>query len=79
MLFRSIEPDPEERGLYWATRTIPLKRAFGYQPDSVYDNIDFDGMGNVLNKTNVCKEYGCPDILQANNIVGKCSILWVRC
>ena len=34
------EPDPEERGYYWATRFQDTYKTFGYMPDDVYSNID---------------------------------------
>ena len=66
------EPDPEERGYYWATRIVPLKKVFGFLPDAVYDNIDNDIAGAPLNKTVICDTYTCPPLQQAkrNNIVG---------
>ena len=48
------EPDPEDPGLYWAARFIPDRKTFGYMPESVYDNIDFDMMGNPLDEDDVC-------------------------
>jgi hexosaminidase len=66
-----IEPDPEERGLYWATRTTPVKKVFSYRPDEVYENLDVDVFGNALNRTALCNQLGCPTLNQPNNIVGK--------
>ena len=65
-----IEPDPEERGLYWATRTIPMKTLFSFQPDYVYNNIETDRMGNTLNKTEICDMYGCPALTEPQNVIG---------
>lgn len=59
------EPDPEERGYYWATRTIPIKKAFSYIPDNIYDNMDMDvdRMGYPLNRTAICATEGaCPPL-----------------
>ncbi len=33
------EPDPEDRGLYWAVRHVDTQRVFSLMPDSFYDNI----------------------------------------
>jgi len=64
------EPDPEERGLYWATREIPLKKVFSYRPDSIYDNIDVDLNGVPLDREKVCADFGCPELTAPNNIIG---------
>jgi len=59
------EPDPEERGYYWATRTIPMKKAFSYMPDSIYDNMDMDvdRMGHPLDRAAICAVEGaCPPL-----------------
>ena len=34
------EPDPEERGYYWATRFTDTAKTFGYYVDDVYENIE---------------------------------------
>jgi hexosaminidase len=39
------EPDPEERGLYWAPRFIDTLKTFGFMPDHLYQNIDLRGGG----------------------------------
>lgn len=70
------EPDPEERGYYWATRTIPIKKAFSYIPDNIYDNMDMDvdRMGYPLNRTAICSTEGaCPPLEPGKeaNIMGK--------
>jgi hexosaminidase len=66
-----IEPDPEERGLYWATRTTPIKKAFSYKPDSIYDNMEIDVNGNPLNITAICLNDGCPALIAPGNIIGE--------
>ena len=71
------EPDPEERGYYWATRFIDTKKTFGYMPDSVYDNAKETRFGNPLNKNELCKENNsCPPLVKKNNIVGIQGHVW---
>jgi hexosaminidase len=71
------EPDPEERGFYWATRFTDTKKTFGYMPDSVYDNAKEDRFGNPLDKDELCeKQNSCPTLLKKSNIVGIQGHLW---
>ena len=71
------EPDPEERGYYWATRYTDTKKTFGYMPDSVYDNAKNDRFGKPLNEDELCKkQYSCPGLLKKSNIVGIQGHLW---
>ena len=71
------EPDPEERGYYWATRYTNTKKTFGYMPDSVYDNAKEDLFGKPLRKEKLCKEQtSCPPLLKKSNIVGIQGHLW---
>jgi len=64
------EPGPEERGLYWATREIPLKKVFFYRPDSIYDNMDVDLDGQPLYAEKICSDFGCPRLSAPSNIIG---------
>jgi len=64
------EADPEEPGLYWATREVPLKKVFLYRPDSIYDNMDVDLDGRPLDRENICTQFGCPELFAPNSIIG---------
>jgi hexosaminidase len=71
------EPDPEERGYYWATRYTDCKKTFGYMPDTVYDNVKEDRLGKPLNKNELCeKQNSCPSLLKKSNIIGIQGQLW---
>ena len=71
------EPDPEERGYYWATRYTDAEKTFGYMPDSVYDNAKEERSGKPLNKSKLCEKQGsCPALVMKNNIVGIQGHLW---
>lgn len=73
------EPDPEERGYYWATRVIPLRKTFTYCPDDIYANIDadFDRMGSALNRSAICATNAtCPSLEKPSNILGMQAQAW---
>ena len=39
------EPDPEERGEYWASRFTESKKVFSFMPDDLYANSDVTRSG----------------------------------
>ena len=67
------EPDPEERGYYWATRFTTTRNTFNYMPDRVYDNMEVDLFGRPLDQEEVCKNVGCVPLLslKEDNIEGR--------
>lgn len=67
------EPDPEERGYYWAPRFIDTRKTFGYMPDDVYANADVTRAGTPFTEKDVCGEDGskCVPLKKTENIVGK--------
>lgn len=63
------EPDPEERGLYWATRYTDTRKAFGFMPEHLYDSLESDGNGMPIN--DFCSTAGdCVKPNKLQNIVG---------
>uniref|UniRef100_H2Z5P6 beta-N-acetylhexosaminidase n=1 Tax=Ciona savignyi TaxID=51511 RepID=H2Z5P6_CIOSA len=67
------EPDPEERGLYWASRFTDSFKTFGYMPDSVYDNADFKRNGDPISSKFdwvLITEGACPPLTKPENIIG---------
>jgi len=72
------EPDPEERGQYWATRLTPTKKVFGFIPDNIYENIGVDVNGYPLDKNQICQRFGCPPLLPGKdgNVIGMQGQLW---
>lgn len=66
-----IEPDPEDRGYYWATRYTDSFKVFSFFPDDLYQNIAYDRFGNVITKEGICNDFPCPDLVKRENIVGK--------
>ncbi|KAK3094852.1 hypothetical protein FSP39_007074 [Pinctada imbricata] len=69
------EPDPEERGYYWATRFTDTKKTFGYIPDNIYANADKDRSGKPLTQDQICKEQ-CLVLQKPENIAGIQGQLW---
>ena len=67
------EPDPEERGLYWAARYTDTRKTFGFLPDALYENIDVKRSGEPLSKEDVCgaNMSKCDPLLKPENIIGK--------
>ena len=67
------EPDPEERGLYWATRFTDSYKTFRFMPDSLYENIDVSRAGKPLTREEVCgnNDHKCPALNSPENIAGK--------
>ncbi|XP_053390345.1 uncharacterized protein LOC123562093 isoform X1 [Mercenaria mercenaria] len=64
------EPDPEERGLYWATRVTDTEKVFGLMPDDIYANIDVDQLGNKIDVNSLCGNKECPAVNKTENILG---------
>ena len=71
------EPDPEERGYYWAPRFTDTSKTFGFMPDHLYDNIATTRFGDPLTKEDLCGADGsqCVKLEKPENIVGMCHIL----
>ncbi|OWF49612.1 uncharacterized protein LOC110451484 [Mizuhopecten yessoensis] len=72
----SHEPDPEEVGLYWATRFIDLHHVFSFTPEQIYWNAELSGMGEPLNKDQICNSRECLTLQKPENIVGMECHLW---
>ena len=66
------EPDPNDRGLYWATRMVPLAKVYGFMPARYLDNIDATNIGRTLTKEQACKEnlVKCVKLEKPENIIG---------
>ena len=79
------EPDPEERGLYWATRFIDMKTIFGFQPFRLYQtsaravNWSPVGPGAHIPPNYKCIKHGteyCIQLEKPENIVGMQCSTW---
>ncbi|XP_055867810.1 uncharacterized protein LOC106055747 isoform X2 [Biomphalaria glabrata] len=66
------EPDPEERGFYWATRFTDTKKSFSYNAVRFYDNIHTRGSGQPVTDEELCgaQAVNCPPLKIPQNIVG---------
>ena len=64
------EPDPEEMGLYWATRYVNTKKIFGFMPDDIFANAEFNKLGEPIDMKNLCDKYSCPKTVNTSNVVG---------
>ncbi|KAL4239994.1 hypothetical protein ACF0H5_000789 [Mactra antiquata] len=72
------EPDPEERGLYWATRFTDTMKVLKFLPDKLYDNIFEERSGKRLTKHDVCGDNmeKCDELKKPDNIIGIQGELW---
>ena len=70
------EPDPEERGLYWAPRFTSTQKAFMFAPSDLYSNADVTRSGDPVKRELLCGEDGtnCVRLERPENIVGKFSM-----
>ena len=72
------EPDPEERGYYWATRFSDVRKVLGYTPLNIYDNMDImKGDGTPIDKEYICETYTCPPLQPGKeaNVLGNAHLL----
>ncbi|XP_052764645.1 uncharacterized protein LOC128206309 [Mya arenaria] len=72
------EPDPESRGLYWATRFIDAHKVFGLMPDNIFANVDVDRMGNSVSLEDLCGNAACPQPNKTENIIGLQACMWAE-
>ena len=66
------EPDPEERGYYWAPRFTDTEKTFGFMPLSLYANADYKRSGEPI--TDLCKDLyngNCQPLERVENIIGE--------
>lgn len=66
------EPDPKERGLYWATRFTDTLKVLKFMPDSLYDNIFEERSGKHTTKHKVCGQdmAACEPLKKKENVIG---------
>ncbi|XP_062610769.1 beta-hexosaminidase-like [Saccostrea cucullata] len=74
------EPDPEERGLYWACRFCDTRKTFGFMPDNIYANADVKLTGDPITmETLLTKHPEDHDPLEEHeNILGMQGHLWTE-
>ncbi|KLV05189.1 beta-N-acetylglucosaminidase [Photobacterium aquae] len=72
------EPDPNERGYYWAPRYTDTRKTFGYMPDDVFANADFTRAGAPITKEEVVASAGVKKLERPENVAGLQSSLWAE-
>jgi len=66
------EPDPEERGYYWAPRFIDTRKTFGFMPDDLYANADVTRMGDpIVDLCNNMYKGKCIPLKKPENVAGR--------
>ena len=67
------EPDPEERGLYWAPRFTNTHKTFSFMPRRLYHNADVARSGDPVERDDLCGDDGkdCVELKNPHNIVGE--------
>lgn len=70
------EPDPEERGLYWATRFVDTYKVFGFIPMDILSNADADLYGKPIKWDKECPGGRCPRIKNTHNVLGVEACVW---
>lgn len=69
------EPDPAERGYYWATRFTDTRKTFGYIPDDILYNADKSRDGQPLTMDQICPNNKCLKLEKPENIIGMLYLL----
>lgn len=66
------EPDPEDRGYYWATRATDTKKTFSYIAENIYDNIATNSLGHKITKSEICSQFTCTELEagKERNVIG---------
>lgn len=72
------EPDPNERGYYWAPRFTDTRKTFGFMPDDVFANADFTRAGAPITKAEVVASAGVKKLLKPENVLGLQGSLWAE-
>ncbi|CAK8692064.1 unnamed protein product [Clavelina lepadiformis] len=70
------EPDPNERGLYWASRFTDTKKTFSFMPDYIYANSDVKRSGEPYLEKDLCNSMNCTQLEKPQNILGIQGQLW---
>ncbi|XP_076469345.1 chitobiase-like [Babylonia areolata] len=75
------EPDPEERGLYWACRYADTSKVFAFAPDNLFSNADVRLTGEAFSSQDVkgmLEDEEFEPLEKAENIVGLQGQLWTE-
>jgi len=72
------EPDPNERGYYWAPRFTDTRKTFGFMPDDLYANADFTRAGAPITKEEVIAAASVKSLERPENVLGLQGSLWAE-
>ena len=72
------EPDPNERGYYWAPRYTDTRKTFSFMPDDLYANADFTRAGAPITKEEVIAAAGVKSLERPENVLGLQGSLWAE-
>ncbi|XP_061190881.1 beta-hexosaminidase-like [Saccostrea echinata] len=72
------EPDPSERGYYWATRFTDTRKTFGYIPSNISYNADKARDGHPLTEEEICPNNSCFKLEKPENIIGVQGQIWTE-
>ncbi|WP_064607119.1 family 20 glycosylhydrolase [Photobacterium sp. J15] len=72
------EPDPEERGYYWAPRFTDTRKSFGFMPDDLFANADFTRAGVPITKEEVLAKAGVKSLERPENVLGLQGSIWAE-
>lgn len=72
------EPDPNERGYYWAPRFTDTRKTFGFMPDDLYANADFTRAGAPITKEQVIAAAGVKSLERPEKVLGLQGSLWAE-
>ncbi len=70
------EPNPEERGYYWATRYSDTAKVFGFMPDNYYANADRTNAGAPITNLEAMVGRELPPLRRPENLVGIQGQVW---
>lgn len=67
------EPNPEENGLYWATRFTDTRKVFSFEPENIYRAIQVKKTGDPISQFELCgrNRERCPRLWKPENIKGR--------
>lgn len=72
------EPDPAERGYYWAPRFTDTRKTFGFMPDDLFANADYTRAGKPITKAEVVDGATAKTLEQPANVLGMQGSLWAE-
>ncbi|WP_102505781.1 family 20 glycosylhydrolase [Salinivibrio kushneri] len=70
------EPDPSERGYYWAPRFTDTRKTFSFMPDDLYANADEKRNGAPITKQEVLDAATVKTLTRPENVLGLQASIW---